>query len=194
MNLDLNDLKEKVSRYSDDELIAVTTINSADYRQEMVDLAKAELAKRGISPDEQEILFDLKVNSDNYAGRLILIGEELLFLSTGMSASRAVTSGGLIGLIQESNATARSLTSQKLDFSAIDNEGSWAYFIDEINYCEVNSSWLAGNSLIVGGTDQNGNVIAHSIKNDDLPAKELTGLKLQIENAKSKFPVNQSKG
>jgi hypothetical protein len=187
MNLELNDLKDKISRYSDDMLIAMTTINASDYKQEMIDLAKAELEKRGISLNEEQILFDVMADSENYAGRLILIGEELLFLSTGMNSSHAHASGGLIRLVQESNVATRSVISQKLDFSAIDNPGSWAYFIDEITDCQVSSSWFSGSALNVAGKDQTGNLIAHSVKNDNFSANEFTKLKLQIEDAKHKL-------
>lgn len=188
MNFDLNELKEKVARYSDDELIAMTTINHADYQEEMIELARAELEKRGIAADEQTIIFDVDVNSDNYAGRLILIGEELLFLSTGMSGNKSFGRGGLAGLlIQETRAAERSVKSQALDFSAIDNEGSWAYFLDEIAQCTTNSSWFSGKSLTVEGKDQNGNQTTHTISNDKLSEMDFIKLKLKIEEEKFKL-------
>jgi len=46
------ELKEKMSRMSDDELLNMVEVDFADYRQDALDVAKAELLSRGITLDD----------------------------------------------------------------------------------------------------------------------------------------------
>jgi hypothetical protein len=48
MSSDIEELKERISGLSDEELIEMVTVSAGDYRQEATDYAKAELTKRGI--------------------------------------------------------------------------------------------------------------------------------------------------
>src|SRR5258708_1280488 len=48
------ELKERMSRMSDDELLNMVEVDFADYRQDALDVARAELLSRGISLDEAE--------------------------------------------------------------------------------------------------------------------------------------------
>jgi hypothetical protein len=47
------ELKERMSRMSDDELLNMVEVDFADYRQDALDVARAELLSRGISLDEE---------------------------------------------------------------------------------------------------------------------------------------------
>lgn len=187
MDVDLIELKASISRHSDDELIAITSINSSYYRQEMIDYAKLELEKRGLTPLEDRVVFDVLVNSDGYAGRLILIGEELLFLSTGMSEIHT-NSGGLGGMLaQETNFATRTTAAKRLNFTAINNQGSWAYFLNQISHSAMNSSWMSGSTISVSGTDKNGDFTAHIVSNAVLSTDDFNGVGRQIQNTISKF-------
>jgi hypothetical protein len=48
MSDEIQELKDRITGLSDDELIEMVTVNAADYREEAVDYAKAELRKRGV--------------------------------------------------------------------------------------------------------------------------------------------------
>ena len=48
-------LKQRISKLSDEELIAMVTTEAADYRQEALVLAEAELKKRGIDPEQLKV-------------------------------------------------------------------------------------------------------------------------------------------
>jgi|GEM_PF-3482908 len=47
------ELQEKISRMSDDELLNMIEVDFADYRQDALDFARAELTARGINLDEE---------------------------------------------------------------------------------------------------------------------------------------------
>jgi hypothetical protein len=46
---ELNALRERISRQSDAELMRMVNVDFSEYRQEAIDLAKAELGRRGLS-------------------------------------------------------------------------------------------------------------------------------------------------
>src|SRR5215472_10713610 len=59
MSDDVLELKERISKLSDDQLIEMVTLSAADYRQEALDYAKAELKYRRVDwsqpkPDEKQ--------------------------------------------------------------------------------------------------------------------------------------------
>src|SRR5262249_14355275 len=62
MGDDTQELKQRISKLSDDELIQMVTVDAGDYRQEALDYAKAELKYRrvdwsdakSLSPEEAE--------------------------------------------------------------------------------------------------------------------------------------------
>jgi hypothetical protein len=55
MNDELKELEVRISQMSDDELLQIIQVDYADYRQEALDFAKAELEKRNISYEESDL-------------------------------------------------------------------------------------------------------------------------------------------
>src|SRR4249920_2357445 len=47
------ELKERMSRMSDDELLNMVEVDFADYRQDALDVARSELLSRGINLDDE---------------------------------------------------------------------------------------------------------------------------------------------
>jgi len=54
MSDDILELKKRISKLSDDELIEMVTVSSGDYRQEALDYAKAELQYRRVDWSQPE--------------------------------------------------------------------------------------------------------------------------------------------
>lgn len=188
----LENFQQMIKEISDDELLAMGSINLNQYQKDVADLIKNEIEKRGIQDDIQEVLFDFFTNADGWAGRLILLEEQLLFLSIGMKAkSRGSSGGGIIGglgrAMHDADVDKQSAFASKLNFSALENLGSWIYYLDEIIDCESESSWLSGNNLKIKAIDEEKKKITHSVKCDEIPKTEFTALKLKIENAKNRF-------
>jgi hypothetical protein len=48
--VDLEDLRRRVTRLTDEQLVGMVTLQRADYRPEMLALAAQELCQRGLSP------------------------------------------------------------------------------------------------------------------------------------------------
>ena len=53
MPVDPFELKEKISQMSDEELLRVVSVDTGQYRQEALDQAKSEMARRGLKFDPQ---------------------------------------------------------------------------------------------------------------------------------------------
>src|SRR5262249_60340628 len=54
MSDDILELKKRISKLSDDELIEMVTVSAGDYRQEALDYAKAELQYRRVDWSQPE--------------------------------------------------------------------------------------------------------------------------------------------
>jgi hypothetical protein len=52
MSDELEELKERIARHSDEELIEMVTVGSGDYREEALNYARAELQNRGVNWSE----------------------------------------------------------------------------------------------------------------------------------------------
>src|SRR5262249_58200761 len=68
MSDDVLELKERISKLSDNQLIDMVTVSAGDYRQEALDYAKAELKYRRVDwsqpkPEEVEVEADPEANS-----------------------------------------------------------------------------------------------------------------------------------
>ena len=188
----LENLQRKINETTDDELLALGSINLNQYQKDVVDLIKKEVEKRGLQNDVQSVIFDLFTNVDGFAGRLILLDEQLLFLSTGLKAkSRSSSGSGIIGglgsAMHDADVDRQTAIAADLNFSALENLGSWIYYLDEILNCEAESSWLSGNSLKINVVDEEKRAITHLVRWDEISKTEQTALKLKIENAKNRF-------
>ncbi len=189
----LENFQKRIEGVSDDELIAMGSININQYQKDVVDLIKNEIKKRGVQGEVQEVFFDLFANVNDFAGRLILLEEQLLFLSTGMPAKLRGSSlgggiaGGLASGMRDADIGQQSAFAAALDFSGLENAGSWICYLDEIVDCETESSWLSGKKITIRITDEETGAVVHSVKCDELPKPEFTDLKIKIENAKNRF-------
>ena len=54
MRVEPSELKEKISRMSDEELLQMVGAHARQYRQEALDYARSEIARRGLAFDPQE--------------------------------------------------------------------------------------------------------------------------------------------
>ena len=144
----------KIAEMFDDQIIALLSINSAHYSPEAVELGRIEADKRGILGDVQHVKFDILLNSAGFAGRLILLEEQLMFLSTGLAASSGAT-----GIPGELYRAQRSVASAQMDFSALDTDGSWIYFLDQIKDCTAASKFLSGPELQFVIEEENGDIL-----------------------------------
>ena len=92
MNKELQDLKERISSLSDEELLKMVHVDSADYREEAISFAKEELKQRNLEKvSEDKIkeldksfvdknrkkkggfsLFSTKPNSIRYGGGILM--------------------------------------------------------------------------------------------------------------------------
>jgi hypothetical protein len=54
MQVEPSELKEKISRMSDEELLRMTGVDARQYHQEALDYARSEMARRGLALDPQE--------------------------------------------------------------------------------------------------------------------------------------------
>jgi len=69
MSDDVLELKERISKLSDDQLIDMITVSAGDYRQEALDYAKAELKYRRVEwsqpkPEEPQVEADHEADSN----------------------------------------------------------------------------------------------------------------------------------
>ena len=53
--MDLRELKQRISKLTDEQLIEMVTTESGDYRQEALDYAKSELRSRGVDWSQPEV-------------------------------------------------------------------------------------------------------------------------------------------
>lgn len=53
MHVEPFELQEKISQMSDEELLRMVGVDARQYRQEALDLAKSEMARRGLAFDQQ---------------------------------------------------------------------------------------------------------------------------------------------
>ena len=187
-DLDAAAFSQKVKSFSDDELIAAASINADRYNGEAVALIRAEVESRGLSDDIQNKIFDVFLNTSGFAGRLILLEEQLMFLSTGLRAA-GPTGGSGIGVLMagEARLAERNVAAERLDFSALDNEGSWIYYLDEIKSCEPRSGILSGKELVFEVEEENGNKFTGSVKCSNLTQPEFQAVAEQIEKARAAF-------
>jgi hypothetical protein len=175
--------RQKVSELFDDELIALLSINASSYSPDALAIAASEAENRGIAKDVQKVSFDVFLNSMGFAGRLILLEEQLMFLSTGMPAS-----SGTAGLIaRETHLSARNVAASRLDFSALDTEGSWIYFLDQIEDCKSASKFLSGNELQFVIREEDGTVLNGVVNCGDISKQETQDLAAAILSARVYF-------
>lgn len=170
---------DKVAAMFDDQLIALLSINSSSLTEEPLRIARAEADRRGISNDIQQVRFDVYLNSGGFAGRLILLEEQLMFLSTGL-----VASSGSKGIAGELHSATRNVAAARLDFSALDNEGSWIYFLDQIKDCRADSKFLLGPELQFVIAEEDGSTVNGVVNCGDLSKDETAGLAKQILEAR----------
>jgi hypothetical protein len=184
-DFDTAQFQQKVSRLSDDELIALITINAKSHVPEAMEIAKTAASERKLLDDIQEVIFDVFLNTSGFAGRLILLDEQLLFLSTGLPA--APGGSGLVGAMAgEARASARRIAADKLDFSALENEGSWIYYLDQIKDCQAKVSLLS-KSLIFDVEEEDGTRINGIVRCDDLGKDQFLRLGTLIHEARTSF-------
>ena len=175
----------------DDQLIAMLSVNSSQYDDEALQLARAEAERRGIIGEVQAVSFDVFLNSAGFAGRLILLEEQLMYLSTGIKAGRG--GGGLVGAIAgEAHEAERKVAASRLDFSALDHEGSWIYFLDQIAECRMVSKVLSGPELQFVINEEEGSVVNGVVNCGDLSTTEAQRLADQIIAARDRLAESQS--
>jgi hypothetical protein len=187
-DFDAAGFKEKISRLTDDELIALVSINAGSIVKEALGIAQAEIAARGLSADVQEVIFDHYLNSFGYAGRLILLDEQIMFLSTGLAASGGSSTGSVVGVIaSEARGANRRYTANTMDFSALENDGSWIYYLDQVKNCETESSFLGGKKLILEVVEDGGKEVRGIIMCNDLSKEDFEKLPTQILQARNRL-------
>jgi hypothetical protein len=54
MSSELQELRERITGLTDDELIEMVTVGAGDYRREALEFARAELTRRGVDFSEKE--------------------------------------------------------------------------------------------------------------------------------------------
>ena len=64
MNKELQDLKERISSLSDEELLKMVHVDSADYREEAISFAKEELKQRNLEKVSEDKIKELEVSED----------------------------------------------------------------------------------------------------------------------------------
>jgi hypothetical protein len=180
---DAGSFKEKTERLTDDELLALVMINSRSLVDEAVAIGKAEIEKRGLTSDLQELHFDVFLNAFGFAGRLILLDEQLMFLSTGMPATGDGSGGGLVGGLNAANQISRRVAAENLNFSALDNQGSWIYYLDQILRCESSSSFLAGTKLSFEIKEEDGTIRDGEVRCGSMSHEEVEKLAAKINTA-----------
>lgn len=187
---DAQAFSEKVGAMFDDQIIAMLSVNSSQYNDKALQLARAEADRRGITGDVQAVSFDVFLNSAGFAGRLILLEEQLMYLSTGIKAGRG--GGGLVGAIGgEAQEAERKVAASRLDFSALDHEGSWIYFLDQIADCRMVSKVLSGPELQFVINEEDGFVMNGVVNCGDLSTTEAEGLADQILAARDRLAAGQ---
>ncbi len=191
-DFDQTAFSQKLASFSNDELIAAASINYDRFNAEARQLITSEVDQRGLSGDVQEKIFDVFLNTSGYAGRLILLEEQLMFLSTGLKAASG-GGGSLAGSIAADARTAeRSVAAERLDFSALENEGSWIYYLDEIKSCEAKSGLLSGKELIFEVEEDEGNTFTGVVKCGGMSNDEFSSLANKIIGTKVKFVAARS--
>ncbi|MGD9627728.1 MAG: hypothetical protein AB7V18_00590 [Pyrinomonadaceae bacterium] len=166
---------EKAAAMFDDQLIAALSINRPHYSPSVIRIFEAEAERRGIAGDVQHVHFDVFLNSGGYAGRLVLLEEQLMFLSTGMAAT-----SGTKGIAGELYSAQRNVAASESDFSALDNEGSWIYFLDQIVECTPASRFLSGRELQFVINEADGGTLNGVVNCGDLSGAETDELARQI--------------
>jgi hypothetical protein len=188
----LEDLQSRIYASSDDELIAMGSINFKSFVPEIQVLIKNEIEKRNLAHEIQKVGFDLFMNVNGFGGRLILLEEQLLFLSTGMKVKIGNSNLVLVQMMHEADRGSQAALSARLNFSGLDNQGSWICGLEEIHSCENKSSWFQGESLFIYVLDDEELQMKHTVFNDDLFKRNDTILKfewikLRIENEQNKY-------
>lgn len=178
--------RTKAEQLSDDELIALVSINASRYAPEAVEIAKLQVDARGLSADIQNVHFDVFLNTSGFAGRLILLDEQIMFLSTGMRAGSGIGIDLIGSIVDEVRLATRNLAAARSDFSALDNEGSWIYYVDQIRDFQTKSSLLAGKQLLFEVAEEDGTTTNGVIRCDELSASEFEALVKKINEAISR--------
>jgi hypothetical protein len=173
---------EKVSAMFEDQIIALLSINASKYSDDALQIARDEAERRGIIGEVQSVRFDVFLNSQGSAGRLILLEEQLIFLSTGLTAS-----SGSSGIAGELHTATRNVAAANLDFSALDNEGSWIYFLDQIVDCKTESKLLSGPEIQFVINEEDGSVLNGVVNCGDLSKREAAELATQILTARDQL-------
>jgi hypothetical protein len=62
--MDLRELKQRISKLTDEQLIEMVTTESGDYRQEALDYAKSELRSRGVDWSQPEVEAEEPITED----------------------------------------------------------------------------------------------------------------------------------
>lgn len=186
---DAEQFKSRVQNLTDDELIALVTINAKQHVSEAVLIADAEIEKRGLAADVQNVIFDLTLNTSGFAGRLILLDEQIMFLSTGRIAGggNSGNTSVLVGVLSDATLVTPRVAAENLDFSALDNEGSWIYYLDQIRRCYTKSSFMAGKQLLFEVTEEDGSITEGGVQCGNISNEELEALADKVLDAKAKF-------
>lgn len=192
-DVDRTAFAQKVAEMFDDQIIALLSINSSHYRTEALEIARAEAERRGIFGDVQKVEFDVFLNSAGFAGRMILLEEQLMFLSTGMAAAN--NTAGVVGaIVGNARISERSVAASQLDFSALDTEGSWIYFLDQIKDCKADSKFLSGPELQFVIEDEGGNVLNGVVNCGDLSRDQTEELARSILRARDELAATGAVG
>ncbi len=187
-DFDEYEFRKRVEGLSDDELIALVSINARNFVPEAMEIAKRAVESRGLANDIQNVIVDVFLNCAGFAGRLILLDEQIMFLSTGLRAVSGKGGGGLLGFIGTEGAVAeRNVAAKKMDFSALDNEGSWIYYLDQVQNCAAKTSLLGGKELLFEVREEDGRIINGTVKCGDLYQEEFDSLPGRILEARGRI-------
>lgn len=184
---DSKEFSKKVAAMFDDQLIALLSINSPRYNDEALQIARTEAGRRNIAGDVQSVGFDVFLNSEGFAGRLILLEEQLMFLSTGIGAGGSGGGSLVAAISNEAHLAKRRNAAAGLDFSALDNEGSWIYFLDQIVECTAGSRMLSGSELRFVINEDDGTVKNGVVNCGDLSKDETQELARLILDARDRL-------
>lgn len=73
----MNELKERYSKLSDEELLVIVYFESSDYKEEAIEIAKSILDERGLSQPSEEILQEAKKYKETPARNYDVFGDSI---------------------------------------------------------------------------------------------------------------------
>jgi len=95
------------------------------------------------------------------------------------------------GIASEAHAAKRRVAAAELDFSALDNDGSWIYFLDQIAECTTGSRMLSGSELQFVINEEDGAVKNGVVNCGDLSKNETQELARLILDARDRLAAKQ---